>query len=108
LSGGTIDGVAVGANSNPYAGAKVVIDSTADTYTNSIGFGSVMSDKEGHFSIQRLAPGQYKIYAWEKLPEGNPWWNADFMRRYELLGQTIDVSAGKTTSIQVKTIPGEE
>jgi len=104
-AGGTIDGVAVGANSNPYAGAKVVLDGTG---ANWCAFGTLISDKEGHFSIPKLAPGQYKVYAWEKLPEGDPWLNGSFMRRYELLGQTIDVSAGKTSSIQIKTIPGEE
>ena len=109
-SGGTIDGVAVGANSNLYAGAKVVTKSISGTWMNlnSVGFGLVLSDKEGHFSMRSLAPGQHKVYVWEKLPEGDPWRNADFMRRYELLGQTIEVSAGKTSSIRITTIPGEE
>ena len=54
-----------------------------------------------------IAPGDYKIFAWENLPNGAEE-NAEFLERYETRGKVVTVSAGATiTDFQVDLISDE-
>ena len=64
-------------------------------------------DKRGHFSMNGVAPGEYKIFAWTKPPDGKPWLNAEFMAAVEQRGQIVRVTLGAPVSVQVTVIPGE-
>jgi hypothetical protein len=56
-------------------------------------------------SIRGVAPGRYKVYAFQALPPGGAEQDADFMAKYEAFGVTIDVVAGQTVDVQVPWIP---
>jgi hypothetical protein len=61
---------------------------------------------DGSFTLQGLAPGDYKIFAWETVPQGNPEEVPDFVSRYETQGRLVNVKGGTTTDgIQVPLIP---
>jgi hypothetical protein len=54
-----------------------------------------------------VAPGSYKIFAWEQIPNGAEQ-DSDFMREYDLLGTSINVTAGLAQSnILVTPIPAK-
>ena len=55
--------------------------------------------------IPDLAPGRYKIFAFQELPAGGAEQNAEFMMPYQKFGVTIDVVAGQAVDVQVPWIP---
>jgi hypothetical protein len=55
--------------------------------------------------LSGVAPGRYKVFAFQELPPGGSEQNDDFMAKYEDLGVTIDVAAGQTIDVQVPWIP---
>jgi uncharacterized protein (DUF2141 family) len=56
-------------------------------------------------SVSDVAPGRYKVFAFQELPPGGAEQNADFMAKYEDFGVTINVAAGQTVDVQVPWIP---
>jgi hypothetical protein len=55
--------------------------------------------------MNRIAPGEYKMFAWETVPDG-AWMDANFLEFYEGRGQTIVVGSN-TPDIELKLIPRE-
>jgi len=52
-----------------------------------------------------VAPGSYKLFAWENIPQGAEQ-NEEFLSRYDALGIRVMVNAGTPiTNIQVLSIP---
>jgi len=106
--GATIEGVVTGADLNPAFAATVAIASVPDPGKQAVWTVGLKTDKDGHFSMRSFSPGQYRVYAWMNPPAGTPWMNPDFMSRYELLGQTIVVTAGSTTTVRIIAIPEDK
>jgi hypothetical protein len=46
-------------------------------------------DADGRFTMNGVAPGDYKVFAWESARRRLP--NADFIRKYENRGVAITV-----------------
>ena len=58
---------------------------------------STTSDPMGRFSLRGLAPGEYQVFAWANSP-GTAYRNADFMKRYDGRGASVNVVAGARLS----------
>jgi hypothetical protein len=68
---------------------------------------TTMSTAMGTFTLNGVAPGSYKIFAWEQIPNGAEQ-DSDFMREYDLLGTSINVTAGLAQSnILLTPIPAK-
>jgi hypothetical protein len=102
--GGVAEGVVRDSQRKPVANITVVIVPPISRRQNSMLYKRGASDKDGHFAIKGLAPGDYKIFAWANVPVG-AWENADFMQRYEQLGQRLVITAAQTSNIDVTVIP---
>jgi hypothetical protein len=61
---------------------------------------------DGQFSISGIAPGDYKIFAWEHVPP-EAWKNADFMKQYETRGKAITIGPNGASGVRVTVIPWE-
>jgi hypothetical protein len=62
-----------------------------------------ISDEKGQFTFTGIAPGEYKVFAFEQLPdtaEQNP----TFIARYETLGLTVAVNPRTTTDIRTRLL----
>jgi len=57
----------------------------------------------GAFSFTGVAPGMYKLFAWQRIPDGAEQ-NAEFMNTYKDKGLDVAVSAGGTSSVEVRLI----
>jgi hypothetical protein len=65
---------------------------------------SVSPDGKGNFNFTGIAPGTYRIFAWENLPSGAEQ-NAEFMNEYETRGVSFTISAGLSlTNFEVPLI----
>jgi hypothetical protein len=57
-------------------------------------------DQNGSFSFDNLAPGAYKLYAFQEVPEGS-WEDPDFVKEIKNGGVDIQLSEGDVQSTEV-------
>ena len=67
---------------------------------------SVETDAAGRFSLAGIAPGDYRLFAWEAL-EPYAWFDPDVLRPFESMGQPIHVAESSAQSIDVRMISAE-
>jgi Carboxypeptidase regulatory-like domain len=63
------------------------------------------SDSAGHVHFDGLAPGDYKVFAWDDVP-ADAWQDPDFMRSYEDRGKPVHVTEGSTENVEVRLTRG--
>jgi hypothetical protein len=61
------------------------------------------TDGSGRFRLFGIAPGEYKLFAWEQVEDGI-WHDADFLRPFESRGKTVRVDEGRTENVDVPVI----
>jgi Carboxypeptidase regulatory-like domain len=61
-------------------------------------------NEKGEFEMNGLPPGDYRIFAWERVIDG-AWTDPQFLRLYEDQGTVVRISAGETAFATVKPIP---
>jgi protocatechuate 3,4-dioxygenase beta subunit len=64
----------------------------------------VSTDIAGRFKMQGIAPGDYKLFAWENAETG-AWQDPEFIQAYESAGQRIRISEGSNENVQLTVIP---
>ena len=88
--------------------ARFVLVPAVPRQQNVLLYKSVAADRMITWAFQDVAPGDYKVFAFEALPTGGAEQNAEFMAKYESLGVPVHVNAGQTVSVQVPWIPAEQ
>jgi hypothetical protein len=66
-------------------------------------FKTTLTDQNGHYSIQGIAPGSYKVYAFEDLPQGANQ-DPDFMKAFEKSAESVTIGEGAHESRQLQQI----
>jgi hypothetical protein len=61
------------------------------------------SDQQGRFTFSNVAPGDYKVLAWEDVPRG-AYTDPAFLKNYEDRGRSITIDKGETESVQIAVI----
>jgi hypothetical protein len=62
------------------------------------------TDGTGHFLIQNVPPGDYKLFAWENVESG-AWQDPAFIATYENAGRAIHIYEGTSEKVQLQVIP---
>src|SRR4026208_512877 len=100
---GSIRGVVDALGSSVASNAEVVLVPQFSRRQNVMFYDRTRIDDKGQFTFQGIAPGEYKVFAFEQLPdtaERNP----AFIARYETLGQTVIVNASTTAEIRIRLL----
>lgn len=58
---------------------------------------------DGSFTFTGISPGKYRVFAWDRIPEGAEL-NPEFMDAYRESGTDVAVSSGSTSSVTVRLI----
>jgi hypothetical protein len=66
-------------------------------------FKSQTTDQYGKFDLHGLAPGEYKLFAWERV-ENNAWEDEDFLKPFEPQGTRIEVRDEASTNLYLTAI----
>jgi hypothetical protein len=104
-NGGQIEGSVENAKDEPAAAAKVtLIPESHQSYSRS--YKTTDTDQKGHFIVEGVAPGEYKIYAWEEIEEG-AYKDPDVMKPHESDGHAVSIKERALETVQLKVIPAE-
>jgi hypothetical protein len=102
-NGGRIEGSVQDGNGKPVAAgliALVPVGPNRPSPPVKVGTGS----REGRFLLQGIAPGAYRLYAWENADADAVRRDPDFLKPYEALGQAVQVSEGGSERVTLKLI----
>jgi hypothetical protein len=103
--GGTILGSVRDAKNNPVPSQRILLVPDPPRRQNPLLYKPGISNPMGSFTFSGVAPGSYKLFAWEQIPVGAEQ-DAEFMNAYDALGSHINVTAGLSlTDVQVTLIP---
>lgn len=92
--GGTIEGRVVNTRQQASAATVVLIPENGLRLHYVHDF--VSTGTSGKFVFKGIAPGDYKLFAWEDVEPG-AWQNSDFLKTYEAHGKPIHMEAGGKT-----------
>jgi hypothetical protein len=104
---GQIEGIATTEKSEPADSATVTLVPTGAHRSRPF-YKTVTTDSAGHFTIRGIAPGSYKLFAWDKVNANAVIYDPDFLRPYESLGEGIEVSSSDRKVIELKLIVNKE
>jgi hypothetical protein len=62
------------------------------------------TDSSGGFHLDRIAPGNYRAFAWQEIGDG-AWHDPEFMQLHEARGARVAIGEGGTTEIRLTLIP---
>ena len=96
-------GRVIDAQQQPAAGTTVVLVHD-DALRYRVNEKSISADAAGRFQLDGLAPGNYKLFAWEKI-DRNAWNDPAIMQEYERFATPLRVEAGGKTAVELKAIP---
>jgi len=65
---------------------------------------SVATDQNGSFLLRGVAPGDYRLFAWEDI-EAGAWQDPEYLRPFENQGVAVTVRENGQESVQLRLIP---
>jgi hypothetical protein len=103
--GKRIEGVVRDALQQPAAAVRVVlVPASPSRRQNPLYYKVATTSATGNFTLNGIAPGEYKLFAWENVPN-TAWMNAEFLQPYEARGQAISLGSNPTVNVELKLIP---
>ena len=70
-------------------------------------FYQLASDQNGKFDYHDIAPGEYKVFAWESM-DAEMLLSAEFRKAFESRAAAVTISPGGNASVQIKMIPAAD
>jgi hypothetical protein len=64
------------------------------------------SDQYGNFTLSRVTPGDYTVYAWEDVQNGQ-WFDPEWIKPYLGKGQTLTAQEGNPVNVKLTMIPAK-
>jgi hypothetical protein len=101
---GSVTGTVMAGNQIPPQGTAVVLVPAMQHRQNTALYKNAGTNAMGRFTMNGVVPGEYKLFAWESVPNG-AYQNADFMKKYEERGVPVTVMPNAPTEIQIPLIP---
>jgi hypothetical protein len=104
LDGGSLEGVAVNEKSEPLSNATIVLVPDIPSRNATYLYKSATSDGAGSFEMRGIAPGRYKVFAWESVPK-DIWHDPEFIREVEAYGVLTSFADGNRQQVRVTATP---
>jgi hypothetical protein len=100
---GSIQGIVEGPGGLIASQADVVLVPQIPFRENILFYDRALTSETGQFKFEGVAPGEYRVFAFEQLADTAEQ-NARFIARYETLGQTATVKSRTTTELRVRLV----
>ncbi|MDQ6700720.1 MAG: carboxypeptidase regulatory-like domain-containing protein [Acidobacteriota bacterium] len=105
--GGSIEGVVSGPKPAAAAGATVVLIPEPSRREQRYRYKTATADQAGKFKLAGIAPGDYKVFAWEDIESG-AYLDSEFIKAVEERGQAFSIKENAHESAQLKLITAED
>ena len=105
--GGQISGVVTNENAEPCDGVTVTLIPTGAHRSRPF-YKFVTTDAFGKFIFQGIAPGTYKLLAWDKVDNKAVMYDPDFLRPHESAAQTVEIVANDKKALDLKLTLNKE
>ena len=102
--GSRIEGAVALESTAAFTGAQVVL--VPENAAREDLYEVASADQYGRFSMRGIAPGRYRLFAWEDAPSG-AYRDPEFVRRYENFGEAVEVNRGALIQSQPRLIPAD-
>jgi len=103
-TGGQVEGVVLNADQQPATEASVVAVPDEPRRAQWRFYKEDHTDQYGRFTIKSIAPGRYKLFAWEDVEEG-AYQDPEFIKKFAALGEAVTIRENSHESAQLKLIP---
>jgi protocatechuate 3,4-dioxygenase beta subunit len=105
LNGAHVEGSVLDSKQQPSPHATVVLvpDRTDATQR----YKSGTTDQNGHYVLRGIAPGKYKLYAFDQIDAG-AFYDTEYMKPYESKGESLDVTEGSKLTHDLQLISNDE
>jgi hypothetical protein len=100
---GSIQGIVEGPGGVFPSQADVVLVPQVPLRENILFYDRTITSEKGQFKFEGVAPGEYKVFAFEQLADTAEQ-NSRFIARYETLGQNATVNSRVTTELRVRLL----
>jgi len=98
-----VEGQVLTSDSLPAVGVFVVLVPEPGLREQSSNYTTAKTDQNGHFLLKGILPGDYKLFSWDSVEEGD-WYDADFLKPYEDKGISIHLDEADHKSIGLNLI----
>lgn len=103
---GQISGIVQGANQQPSSGGIVtLLPDPMKEYRNDL-YRITTADQNGQFTLQGIAPGEYKLFAWEDV-DRTSYMDPEFLKPHESSGKKITIKADSQQQFSLTQIPAD-
>jgi hypothetical protein len=102
-NGGQIEGQVQDEYGNQAPGARVTL--VAQGTRREDLFKQAGTDGNGHFRMTAVAPGSYRLYAWDDVDVNAVRYDPDYIKPFESRGQSVQISEGDNQTVTLKRIP---
>jgi hypothetical protein len=104
--GGEVDGTVQNASGQPAPAMQVTLAPAEEFEARLDLLKRAFTDASGNFQIKDVAPGEYKVFAWESDPEGSTQ-SAEFRKPFESKGVALTVGPKEKASVQLNVITAD-
>lgn len=106
VGAGQITGTVQDAKQQPASGTTVTLlpDPMKEERNDLFRMGS--TNQNGQFTLQNIAPGEYKVYAWEDVEPGS-YMDPEFLKQHEGRAQRVSVKSDSQGQVALTQIPKE-
>jgi hypothetical protein len=102
-NGGVVDGTITDTVSKPVTGVQAVLIPDSQRDRREL-YKTAITDQNGKVSLRGLAPGDYRLFAWEDI-EPYSYFDPEVLRQYEPQGKLVHVKESATEQVDLKIIP---
>jgi hypothetical protein len=104
MNGGIIEGRVFDSRQQQESNAVVALVPDSQSLRNRTDlYKSAVTDADGKFRIQGIAPGTYKLFSWDYASNG-AWFDADFLGSADGRGKVISIIEGRNPSVDLTVI----
>ena len=96
--GASVDGIVRVATGDTLINGTVVL--APDERGASFRYYSFLTDADGRFELECVAPGSYKLFAWTEL-EGAAYRNTEFMQEFDDRGRLVTLESGARETVNL-------
>jgi hypothetical protein len=105
--GGAIEGNVQTADGQPSAGTEITVAPSDEYNGRSDLLKGATTDAAGNFQVKDVAPGDYRVYAWEIDLDQNPR-SAEFRKLFDAKSAAVSVGPNAKASVQLNMITADD